>query len=383
MKKLSFLLLLLVATFTTHAKNPVSYRFGIDAGMVGNGYSLMISPLELQLSPSFQVGIGGLGLKEHYYFESKPNDIKAAYELAFSNRTVNEVGLADDVNSKESIEGVLQIASLKYDIKGLTFGENFVPFIKISTLYNTEDNTTETSNNPIFMNVSNSEGEVPSKIFGDAKIGVSLYSKKRGCNLSAYVGATYGAYTRVSQYYSVNISYEYKGEIKESVDYLCDSGIVKLPVLFNFGVQFEFGGGGAFGYPKQKKPRKQRSGSGWNNALNILSTVGEGLTAAGEAYGAASTGSQYSAGSSSQYNGSTTSNSSTHSQSYYQNQYDRWANNAQRSYEQLTGHSTAPGSFTVKIGLLRDQQREMESIRKQAARDGIHISKSYLEDVNP
>lgn len=86
--------------------------------------------------------------------------------------------------------------------------------------------------------------------------------------------------------------------------------------------------------------------------------------------------------------------SATKSLSYYQDQYDRWADRARADYESITryttknadgkkeGHaglSVSPSSYVKQKNSYRMAQREMRSIRNKAARDGFRISQSEFE----
>lgn len=81
--------------------------------------------------------------------------------------------------------------------------------------------------------------------------------------------------------------------------------------------------------------------------------------------------------------------------SYYQSQYDRWADRARADYESITryttkevngekeghaGRSTSPSTYVKQKNSYRMAQREMRSIRDKAARDGFTISQSEFEN---
>lgn len=381
MKKFYFLLLLLVATLSAQAKNPISYRFGVDAGMVGNGYGFTISPILLQVSPSFQVG--ALGIVFHNYrFQSDLNDVTSAFytdaESWSSQPTITEIGLSKDNNFYANC--AWQLISIKYSACKHKVAHKFVPFIKFSALVGAEDDISQPVKNSAGINVSNPESTVPSRLFGDIKIGLSLYSKHSGSDLSAYIGAICGSYTVVNNDYDVCYTINKNGIIKDEDTRFWDFGAVQLPMQFTFGLQFEFGGKGAWGYGKlanctteqRKELRKQRT----NNALSALSALGAGLNAAGEAYGAVSNNKNSGGSSQSQYGSSTSS--SGKSQSYYQTQYDRWEDVAERHYNTIKQN----GISTQRKKLYNEAQDEMKKIRQQAAKDGFTIAQSSWERIN-
>lgn len=307
--KKQLVVLLLFITFTSNAQ--VSYRFGLDTGILWGGTSVTAYPLQLQLNESFQIGILGIGI--NYY---------------------DNIIQFDDYDIEREL--TLPIASVKYDIKSLTIADDFVPFTKLSSY------------------LINFEYGGMIDFVGDLKIGISWYLKKRKFNLSYYIGMT-----------SI-------GDVNMS-----------STVAFNTGVMFEFGGNSAFGYGKyahlSKAEKKELRRRRMNNALQGLSIAANLLNAAGEIYGTA-TGTEAQQTSS---GGSSSGSSSGKSQSYYQTQYDRWENLAKRSYEQITSQSMSASIYSAKKKLLREQQSEMESIRKQAARDGYTISRSPWESANP
>lgn len=87
--------------------------------------------------------------------------------------------------------------------------------------------------------------------------------------------------------------------------------------------------------------------------------------------------------------------SATKSLSYYQGQYDRWANRARADYESITRYTTknadgkkeglaaqsaSPSTYVKQKNSYRMAQREMRSIRNKAARDGFTISQSEFEN---
>ena len=96
------------------------------------------------------------------------------------------------------------------------------------------------------------------------------------------------------------------------------------------------------------------------------------------------------------YSLSSSSRSSGKSTTYYQSQYNRWANLAQRHYNSLTttgyraksknenrsgGTLTGMSSsnYTFQKKSLREAQREMRKIREEARKNGITIQQSTWE----
>ena len=82
--------------------------------------------------------------------------------------------------------------------------------------------------------------------------------------------------------------------------------------------------------------------------------------------------------------------------SYYQSQYDRWANRAKSNYNSMTvtGYDTKnkygrhsgstmsgmnTGNYTLQKKALREAQQEMRRIRQEAARNGVSIRQSQWE----
>ena len=153
----------------------------------------------------------------------------------------------------------------------------------------------------------------------------------------------------------------------------------------------------------EQKRRQQQSDNGrrqsvWSaleNFGNVLMQMSGALQGGSPSGGSYSSGSGYSSGG--YYDGGSSSGGgSGKSASYYQSQYDRWANLAQRHYNSLTttGYryknksgdrkgSTAAGmsssNYTRQKRSLREAQSEMRKIRNEARRNGVTIRQSQWE----
>lgn len=94
----------------------------------------------------------------------------------------------------------------------------------------------------------------------------------------------------------------------------------------------------------------------------------------------------------------TSSSGSGYSASFYQEQYTNWERRAQSAYESLTtlgsrtkrngqetsgstGQSMSSSNYTRQKQCLREAQREMQSIRSKARKDGVTIPQSHWETV--
>ncbi len=355
MKKFYLLLLMLVTVLAAQAR--VSYRFGMDAGMIGNGYSLMVSPLQLQISPSFQLGILGFGY-QNYKHELSFDEVATVFNKKYNNDYIVTGVIAENYENYDDF--IMPLISLRYDAVPLTFAKNIVPFIKGTT----------------FLSAFQSSA---GKIGGDIKAGLSLYSRQRGVNLSFYAGVMFGGYTKITSDYEVDYLYEEGGETLSGSKYFWYyESEYKLPVQFNFGLMFEFGGKGAWGYGKiansTKEERKQIRNQRLDNWATGLSIASGMMSQTADIISATSqTGS--SGGGYSQSSGS----SSSSSKNSYQADYDKWASKAKSTYKTLLSQSMSSSTYLSTKGLYRDQQNEMKRIRKEAERKGISIKMSDYE----
>lgn len=361
MKKFYLLLLMLViSSFSAQAL--VSYRFGVDAGVIGGvssgGYSLTVSPIQLQLSPSFQLGLGGFGIY-NYAIVFSEEDIK---QEIIKNKNDYDIIDIEDVGAEYNYknEMLIPLISLKYDAVQLTLGKNWVPFIKASTFLSGFDNFSP-------------------QVGGDAKAGLSIYSRQRGVNLSFYIGATYGLYTCAEHELFGQYSYDSKGTTKYG-NYSSSFDGCKLPLQFNFGLMFEFGGKGAWGYGKManctKAERKALRSQRLDNWATGLNAAGGMINLTADIVNTTSH-SGSSGGGYSQSSGSSSSKSNNN----YQTQYDRLESNAKQIYENLLTISQKSNSFVSKNATLRKTQDEMATIRKKANRNGVTLRKSIYETV--
>ncbi len=256
---------MLVTVLSAQAR--VSYRFGMDAGMIGNGYSLMVSPLQLQISPSFQLGILGFGY-QNYKHELSFDEVATVFNKKYNNDYIVTGVIAENYENYDDL--IMPLISLRYDAVPLTFAKNIVPFIKSTT----------------FLSAFQSSA---GKIGGDIKAGLSLYSRQRGVNLSFYAGVMFGGYTKITSDYEVDYLYEEGGETLSGSKYFWYyESEYKLPVQFNFGLMFEFGGKGAWGYGKiansTKEERKQIRNQRMDNWVTGLNAVGGAVNQAAEIY---------------------------------------------------------------------------------------------------
>ena len=154
----------------------------------------------------------------------------------------------------------------------------------------------------------------------------------------------------------------------------------------------------------QQQPEQQHKTSGniWkalSNFANVFMQAYTGTTGFnqynGDSYGSASASGSYGGYDSS----SSASSSSSADSGHYQSMYDRWARNAESNYNSLTlmgGKATAKdgskhgssGGFwgssnyvQLKRGL-REAQREMKKIRREASRAGVTIMESQWENAS-
>lgn len=385
MKKFILSLLFLIVALSGQAKDPNSYRFGVDAGMVGNGYGFMVSPLQLQFSPQFQLGIGGIGFY-NYRFQSNYDDVVQAAEMMAEEyaykTTVTGVEFDRDGIGFYDVPLLIQLITFKFDVIPLTLYNKYTPFVKGSVLINSMTSSSYEKNSD-GINVSNYENNMPSKLMGDLKLGLSLYSKHKGSNLSVYMGVVYGASTDVNNHYNVYCTQERYGNTVEKNIGLYDCGVVQLPMQFTFGLQFEFGGKGAWGYSKR---RKQRSGNGWNNALMILSVVGEGLNVAGEIYGAVNNN-QSSGGAKQSYSSQSSNlnnrgSSSSQSEGMTRSEMTNFNadDQAYHNYEKmLIKMSVYPEDYPNFDATRKEYQSKMKSLREKWIGKQLSINKSVWE----
>lgn len=92
---------------------------------------------------------------------------------------------------------------------------------------------------------------------------------------------------------------------------------------------------------------------------------------------------QYYGGDSGSYSSSYTDSSARGGASgNYQEMYDKWTRQAQNAYNSLADRTVSTSTYNRNKKLLRDAQKEMRSWRQKAAKAGVTIQKSPLEDAN-
>ncbi|MFI3316438.1 MAG: hypothetical protein SNF93_02515 [Rikenellaceae bacterium] len=391
MKKFYCLLLLLFAAHWSYASTPVSYRFGIDAGFIGSGYGIMVSPMKLQIGPALQVGLFGLGGQNLSYQSSYDDVFRSASEVInyskYSNFAITDVKLRDV--SGRQFDPVLQMASVKYNFTNLSLGDKFMPFVNASLYWGLANNNVGVFNNEQAMNVSNVNNVAASRLMGDVKVGMSLYSSRCGSNLSAYLGATYGTYTYVNNEYTAYYSGTYNSKTVEDDTIFYDCGTVQLPVQFSFGLQFEFGTTAAFGYPSV---RVRSGGSFWDKLLVWLNFASAAVSIANDAYAithpagynSSSSTQTRSEGTAARSSSSSSRSSSSNDENLHTSVSMRMALNRDREvYNKLESSiskmSTDPSYYNYNN--LRKYQSEMKAIREKW-QDKTSFRKSKWESWN-
>lgn len=133
----------------------------------------------------------------------------------------------------------------------------------------------------------------------------------------------------------------------------------------------------------------------WETIGAVLDAANVVLGAANEALGNTSAGGSYDSGS---YDDGSSSSYTSSSSGNYQQEYDRWANVAERHFNSITnlgysvtgrngkksggsGKGASPSTYNQQKKLFREAQKQMRKIRNKAAKAGVTIVKSAWEDA--